>query len=190
MSGGHFDYQQYRIEEIANKLEMDIADVEYGRKIGTVKKKYVCGHLVNIYNGRKEWPEWLMSKCRMYDNLKDLLKALKKETGFHEKDGKYFIDDGYNLYEVVIYEGESEEYVDGKWHREVEDPEVLEEFKKGLKILKTAAIYAQRIDWLLSGDDGEESFKRRLKEELDELESKPLIDYEECYKIIEERVDD
>ena len=41
-----------------------------------------------------------------------------------------------------------------------------------------AAIYAQRIDWLLSGDDGEESFKRRLKEELDELESNPLIDYE------------
>jgi hypothetical protein len=28
---------------------------------------------------------------------------------------------------------------------------------------------------LRSGDDGEESFKTRLKEELDELESKPLI---------------
>lgn len=30
-------------------------------------------------------------------------------------------------------------------------------------------IYTQRIDWLLSGDDGEESFHSRLKEELDKL---------------------
>ena len=189
MSGGHFDYQQYRIEEIADKLEMDIARIEYGRTVGTVKKKYVTGYLVNVYSGRKEWAEWLMSKCRHYDNLKDLLKALKKEEGFYEKDGKYFIDDGYDLYEVIIYEGEGEEYADGKWYFEIEDDCVFEEFKKGLKILKTAAIYAQRIDWFLSGDDGEESFKRRLKEELEELENKPLIDYENCNKIIEE-IDD
>ena len=47
--------------------------------------------------------------------------------------------------------------------------EVIEKFKEGLIILKKAAIYAQRIDWLLSGDDGEESFLRRLKEELDKI---------------------
>jgi hypothetical protein len=40
---------------------------------------------------------------------------------------------------------------------------------------------------LLSGDDGEESFKERLKEELDKLESKPLVDYEYWKKIFEER---
>ena len=58
--------------------------------------------------------------------------------------------------------------------------------KKGLIALKVAAIYAQRIDWLLSGDDGEESFKRRLKEELDALYSKPLIDYEYWNNVREE----
>lgn len=47
--------------------------------------------------------------------------------------------------------------------------EVIEKFKEGLVILKEAAIYAQRIDWLLSGDDGEESFHRRLKEDLDKI---------------------
>ena len=46
---------------------------------------------------------------------------------------------------------------------------VIEEFKKGVDILRKAHVYAQRIDWLISGDDGEESFHRRLKEELDEL---------------------
>lgn len=48
-------------------------------------------------------------------------------------------------------------------------PETLEEFRKGIDVLKKAAVYAQRIDWLISGDDGEEAFHRRLKEELEEI---------------------
>jgi hypothetical protein len=47
--------------------------------------------------------------------------------------------------------------------------ETIEEFKKGLVIMRQAYIYAQRIDWIMSGDDGEESFHKRLKKELDEL---------------------
>lgn len=50
--------------------------------------------------------------------------------------------------------------------------ETIKEFKKGIKILKMAEIYAQRIDWLLSGDDGEENFHERLKEELEQLKKK------------------
>lgn len=46
---------------------------------------------------------------------------------------------------------------------------VINELKKGLEILESAAIYANRIDWLLSGDDGEESFLKRLKEDLKEI---------------------
>ena len=47
--------------------------------------------------------------------------------------------------------------------------DVIEEFKKGLDILRKAQVYAQRIDWLVSGDDGEKSFHKRLKEDLDKL---------------------
>jgi len=43
------------------------------------------------------------------------------------------------------------------------------EFKKGLVLLRTAAIYLQRIDWLVSGDDGEETFHHRLKEDLEKF---------------------
>jgi len=46
------------------------------------------------------------------------------------------------------------------------------EIEKGLIILRKAAIYAQRIDWLISGDDGQDDFMQRLKDELDELEGK------------------
>jgi hypothetical protein len=47
--------------------------------------------------------------------------------------------------------------------------DVIAEFKKGLDMLRKAQVYAQRIDWLVSGDDGEESFHERLKEDLDKL---------------------
>jgi hypothetical protein len=47
--------------------------------------------------------------------------------------------------------------------------DVIEEFRKGLDILRKAQVYAQRIDWLISGDDGEESFHKRLKEDLSKI---------------------
>jgi hypothetical protein len=48
-------------------------------------------------------------------------------------------------------------------------PETIEEFEKAVKVLKMAYVYAQRIDWLLSGDDGEDSFHIRLQAQLREL---------------------
>jgi len=48
--------------------------------------------------------------------------------------------------------------------------DIQEEFKKAVKILKQAEAYVNRIDWYLSGDDGEDSFISRLKEDLNEIE--------------------
>ena len=48
-------------------------------------------------------------------------------------------------------------------------PETINEFEKAVKALKLAYVYAQRIDWLLSGDDGEDSFHKRLQTQLKEL---------------------
>jgi len=45
----------------------------------------------------------------------------------------------------------------------------LDIFKDAVRKLKEAAVYAQRIDWFLSGDDGEESLIRRLKEDLEQV---------------------
>ena len=47
--------------------------------------------------------------------------------------------------------------------------ETLAEFRKAIEVLKQAEVYAQRIDWLLSGDDGEDNFHERLKEDLEKL---------------------
>jgi len=46
------------------------------------------------------------------------------------------------------------------------DDQVLKIMKDAIKYLTIAQIYAQRVDWFLSGDDGEDSLKERLKEDL------------------------
>lgn len=51
--------------------------------------------------------------------------------------------------------------------------ETKQEFRNAIEILEKAYIYAQRIDWLLAGDDGEDTFINRLQEEL--LSVKPAL---------------
>lgn len=116
MSGGHFDYNQYRIFEMADQLE----DYIYGYSIDDEDiDEYIKNH-------------WLNDEEREY-----ILK------------NKRTIPNSYGY-----------------------SKETIKEFKKGLAILRKAYIYAQRIDWLLSDDDGEESFHERLKEELSNLTTK------------------
>jgi hypothetical protein len=108
MSGGRFDYDQYKIGLIANDIEDEI------RK-----------------NGRPKTKEEL------------------REESWH----------GTDWYE---------RYPEDLNHRKYPD-EVIAKFKDAVNILRIAQVYAQRIDWLLSGDDGEETFLERLDEDLDKL---------------------
>jgi hypothetical protein len=62
-----------------------------------------------------------------------------------------------------------EKYPEDRYHHEYPQ-EVIEEFKKASQAIKVAQIYMQRMDWLISGDDGEESFLRRIDEDLKQLQ--------------------
>jgi hypothetical protein len=104
MSGGHWDYIQYRFTDIAEDIEKLIEQ-----------------------NGKEKTEEEL------------------NDTAW--RGGWY------------------EEYPEDKFHTEYPE-EVIEEFKKGLEIIKQAQVYIHRLDWLLSGDDGEETFLKRLKDDL------------------------
>lgn len=44
--------------------------------------------------------------------------------------------------------------------------ETINEFKTAVNLLRQAYVYVQRIDWLVSCDDGEDTFHQRLKDEL------------------------
>ena len=72
--------------------------------------------------------------------------------------------------EQLILDNDSEEvneYGDTKGHGY--SPETIEAFKYARIALLHAQIYVQRIDWLVSGDDGEDSFHRRLETDFDAL---------------------
>jgi hypothetical protein len=51
----------------------------------------------------------------------------------------------------------------------VMQPAVLEALKRAADALRIAYVYAHRVDWLFSGDDGDDAFLQRLKGELDSL---------------------
>ena len=48
-------------------------------------------------------------------------------------------------------------------------PMVIAKLHGAVAALRVAYIYAQRVDWLLSDDDGEESFLQHLEKELKEV---------------------
>ena len=49
-------------------------------------------------------------------------------------------------------------------------PEVIEELKAAVKCLRQAYVYARRIDYLLAGDSGQDTFLKYLQQELKELQ--------------------
>ena len=106
--------------------------------------------------GAFDYKQWHIEQIA--DDVEKLIEKNGREKTREEiKEEGWRRDDWYEKYPEDLY------------HYKYPD-EVIEKFKEGLKVLRLAAVYAQRIDWLVSGDDGEESFLKRLKEELGELE--------------------
>lgn len=100
--------------------------------------------------------EYSQSRIRdIYEEIQRRLNNMGKEKT--EGDEEYYGKE-YN-----------EKYPEHKYHK-VESDEVKKIFSEGIEILKKAEIYAQRIDWYLAGDDGEETLISELKEELKKLE--------------------
>ena len=50
-------------------------------------------------------------------------------------------------------------------------PETISVFKKAVNALKMAYAYAHRIDYLLEGDDDEDSFHKSLKKDLQKIKN-------------------
>ncbi len=71
----------------------------------------------------------------------------------------------YHQYYIDEIADSIDKYINGE---NIDD----DEMKKRLDYLRKASIYAQRIDWLMSDDDGEEEFHERLSEELNNLKIK------------------
>ena len=173
MSGGHFDYAQYRIDDIISSIEREIEQATCERT------PLLAGHGVcikqKVGEGHYRYPSW----CNMYNTF--------------EAVDKYFRDYGYKELERTTVDGERKLVVQCPATKDVyeittytyqyyapdengETPyypdyseETLQEFRRAIDVLKRASVYAHRIDWLISGDDGEETFHKRLKKDFDKL---------------------
>ena len=53
-------------------------------------------------------------------------------------------------------------------------PETISKFKEAVSVLRKAEAMAQRVDWLISCDDGEDSFDKRWNEELAKLDAQEI----------------
>jgi hypothetical protein len=84
-------------------------------------------------------------------------------SGGHFDYSQHYIKDIAAEIESLI---ETNDSTDIGYHYE---KETIAKFKEAVKTLRKAAVMAQRVDWLVSGDDGEGSFHRRWDEELNEL---------------------
>jgi hypothetical protein len=68
----------------------------------------------------------------------------------------------YKQYEIGAIADEIESLISDNEY----SPEIIERFVEAVFSLRNAEIMVQRIDYLVSEDDGEEAFIRRLDEEL------------------------
>lgn len=92
-------------------------------------------------------------------------------SGGHFQYKQWEIGNIANEIEQLIIDNDSEEtnkYGDRKGCHFT--PATIAEFKTALHLLRRAHVYVQRVDWLVSGDDGEDSFHSRLHDELTKLE--------------------
>jgi hypothetical protein len=85
----------------------------------------------------------------------EIQSELDKQGKERSKEELYMMGDYYEEY--------PEERFEITYPKEIQD-----RMSEAVKALEIAHIYAQRVDWYLSGDDGDESFLRRLKEELNQ----------------------
>lgn len=113
MSGGHFDFNYYHFDYIAEDID-----------------EYINGHELD----------------------EDDVERYIRDHDLDDSEKEYV---RINKHTIPNYFG----YKD----------EVVEKMKEGLNIIRKAYVYAKRIDYLLSGDDGETSFLQRLQKDLDKL---------------------
>ena len=77
----------------------------------------------------------------------------------------------YNDYHITGIADQIEEFIrDNEDRSEYRYSEAtIQRFREAVKLLREAGVYVHRIDWLVSGDDGEETFHKRLERDLERL---------------------
>jgi len=83
---------------------------------------------------------------------------------------QYRIDQIANEIDDLIFHNGSNELDEyGELKHQNYPPDIIETFKEAANTLRKAYVYAQRIDWLVCGDDSDDSFRKRLESDIEQL---------------------
>ena len=169
MSGGYFNRHMIAFGEIANSIECDIA------RALRPKPEKICEDYWTIYE-KDSLSSYHSYKDYMgFASYEDAESFLLLDKTIVKAEQKYadrrFFDDG------VIFQSKKRNMSDTSdgeqipvlysihhccYDRYPDEADVLE--------LSDETIYATRVDWMMSGDDSEESFRERVNEDLAEFE--------------------
>lgn len=176
MSGGHFDYAQYRIDDIIGSIEREI-EAATCERTELVKEDKIAVKSLDVYGYIRYPYHWQdFRSMEAAEKYFDAMGYVALERGEMQSGGsmaKMKSPIEGDIVEIYSYtdehyapteDGEEPYYRDWGW-------KTVAEFRRAVAVLKQAMVYANCIDYLLSGDDGEESFHERLKEELEKLKA-------------------
>lgn len=185
MSGGHFDYKQFWIREISDTIERDIARA-LQPKPAMVHEDYWVIDKMDSFGSRYIYPRY----STMFDSYEEAETYLTQREEVERAEAKYaerFFKNDVTFQSKLEYMNGTKEdetipvlfaihhcvydrYPYDADVLELEDS-TLETMKQAYRQLCIAEIYAHRIDWMMSGDDSEETLQKRLQKELQAFEA-------------------
>lgn len=186
MSGGHFDYQQYRLSEIAKTIEEDIARA-LKPKPAMVHEDYWVIEKWETPHSFYQYPRYDIS-FPSYDEASEFLmrhrrvtKADQKFACLHPVKGDDVLFQSIDKFMTATQDGERIPVLYSIHHAVFDhypdDAEVLElsertieTMKEAYRQIRLAEIYAERVDLMMSGDDSEDTLQECIEADLKAFE--------------------
>ena len=183
MSGGYFDRNIYAIGEIVASIERDIARA-LRPKPEKIHKDYWTIYVKDSFGSYHSYMGFLSFSS--YEEAESFLLTDKTIVKAEQRysDQHFFVEgvifQSTKRYMSDTYDGERipvlysihhcyyDRYPNDADVLELTD-ETIETMKEAYRQIRIAEIYATRMDWMMSGDDGEDSFRERIKEDLAEF---------------------
>lgn len=184
MSGGYFDRSTYAMREIADTIERDIARA-LKPKPEIIQEDYWTIYEKDSFGSYHNYKDFMS-----FGSYEDAESFLLRDKTIVKAKQKYanrrFFDDGVVYQSTKRYMSDTPDgeqipvlysihhcYYDRyPYNADVLNlsDETINVMKEAYRQIRIAEIYAERVDWMMSGDDSEECFRERIKEDLEELE--------------------
>ena len=184
MSGGYFDRSTYAMREIADTIERDIARA-LKPKPEKIQEDYWTIYEKDCFGSYHSYKDFMS-----FGSYEDAESFLLRDKTIVKAKQKYanrrFFDDGVVYQSTKRYMSDTPDgeqipvlysihhcYYDRyPYNADVLNlsDETINVMKEAYRQIRIAEIYAERVDWMMSGDDSEECFRERIKEDLAEFE--------------------